>query len=653
MLSMRVVTDEREGEMKKHRRALAKVETKRRAEMMNAFARRMKRMLRRFETGIVQPPSQRATQPLSVTTRVMFGLLALVIVTFSVDANAKDIQVASGDVQGLIDAINFANVSENPDVIVMEPGEYYFDSMNNKVDGKNALPQINTKITIRARGAVIARQEDENCHRNADPHENLFRFFHISQRGDLTLEGISLAFGCAIGSTDEAKRGGAVYVDGGKLKLVMSQLPSNYAREHGGAIYVTSNGRVEMERSAIQSNRASGNGGGLYVLSGSSSISSSMILGNEASGVGGGIYNRGILDVKESTLHRNEAGDTGGGIFNDYAANAKFVNSTISRNFSEAGAGIHNLGSANVEFIYTTIYANEAETGGGIHNESTLVIAKSIVAANTPDNCFNEGFWESANPNLDDDGSCEAFNLSDDPLLFDLNGEGTTAFHALSEGSPAIDAVPFEICSFDHDQRFADRPKGNGCDLGSYESDYEIGIPEPGPEPLPVPPTPQPEPTPTPNPNPGGGIQDYDADGDCQINDSEFFNLIDAWLVQELNDEQFFDGVDAWIGQESVCVVASSAPRTERVNASVLARGSMGYVFSMSAPSATGFNVEIFSMNGKALYSSESGDGKLFWNLRTGSGKPVANGVYIARLTLHDNSGEIVDQQIKRIVVLR
>ena len=654
MLRLNVVPEVKMQEFDHHGRELDRIDAEKRREKMSLLIEAVKSAFTMRYKSQNGPGDIIGAFGMRMKLKAIFAVAFTILVLLSVNIYAKDIRVEAGDVQGLIDAISFANVSENPDVIVLEAGEYSFETMNNKIDGKNALPQINTKITMRAEGAILARDEQVNCHAQSQPDQNLFRFFHISQRGDLTLEGVVLAYGCAVGEAAASNNGGAVFVDGGQLKLVQSQIAQSYAKGYGGGIYVAGNGRVVIQRSVIGNNRAKLNGGGLHIWRGSANISTTQFIVNEAKN-GGGIFNEGDLTLTASTLHRNEADDEGGAIFNGDEASAEIVNTTISKNEAEAGGGIYNDDDAHTKLFYTTIYANKSQGGGGIYNGALVEVAFSIVSQNSPDNCFNEAVWDSINPNLDDDLSCEAFSLNGDPRLGDLGGEGSTGYHAIEEGSPAIDAVPFEICRFDQDQRFSERPKGRGCDLGSYESDYVIEIPEQDPEPQPVPPTPEPPSTdpPAPEPTPGTDLDSYDTNGDCVINDAEFFDIIDAWLSQAIGDAFFFDGVDAWIGQESVCVVASSSRMIDAVELKLQSRGSRGFVFSMSTASASELGVEIFGLNGQSLFENESGNGTLFWNLQARSGKQVANGVYIAKLTLRDQSGAVVGTELKRITVLR
>jgi len=89
--------------------------------------------------------------------------------------------------------------------------------------------------------------------------------------------------------------------------------------------------------------------------------------------------------------------------------------------------------------------------------------------------------------NLDSDGTCGFSHPTDlsgvDPMLGPLQDNGgPTPTHALLPGSPAINAIPVEDCTYDDDgdpgtpevplttdQRGVRRPQGGRCDIGAYE----------------------------------------------------------------------------------------------------------------------------------------------------------------------------------------
>jgi hypothetical protein len=171
----------------------------------------------------------------------------------------------------------------------------------------------------------------------------------------------------------------------------------------------------------------------------------------------------------------------GAGLFN--SGSATLTNVTISANAaSYDGGGLFNFGSAVLTNV--TISGNSAgETGGGISNQSGgSVRLKNTIVANSPAGGNCSGPITSAGHNLDSGNSC-GFNLAQgdlinsDPKLAPLGDNGgPTKTHALSVGSPAVDAGDSSDCP-STDQRGAGftRPRdgdGNGssvCDVGAFE----------------------------------------------------------------------------------------------------------------------------------------------------------------------------------------
>ena len=132
-----------------------------------------------------------------------------------------------------------------------------------------------------------------------------------------------------------------------------------------------------------------------------------------------------------------------------------------------------------------------------------------------------------------------------------------------------------------------------------------------------------PPPPPVAPPVNGASLEDYDLDGDCELNDAEFFSMIDAWLNENIDDLLFFQGVDAWIGQTNVCSAASSsATSITQISHSIL-------ISNSHEPLGI---VEIFDANGKLIFSKYANATRLIWNTRNALGQPVANGVYLVRI---------------------
>lgn len=590
--------------------------------------------------------------------RFVIALVGLVISLTSASGFAAEIQVPAGDVSSLIGAIRSANVGESPDVIVLGGGRYDFDTRNNAIEGNNALPLIISAIEIRGNGAIFARTNFADCELREEPTEKEMRFFNVSQRGGLSIDNVTFRYGCSTGSVSPNSFGGAIY-NRGTLSVTNSTFEMNQTNGNGGAIYSSGNASITITNVTFKKNVALATGGAVASLgsNGSLAIRNSYFSENGSGNGGGAVRVKGRLNIENSTFYMNVTDSKGGAVSVQSGGNATIKNSTFSNNKAEYGGAISNSGSLKV--LYSTIADNEAfERAGGINSSGSMEITHSIVAKNTPENCDIDDLVPF-NPNLSDDESCYPFSLLSEANLENLSGSGSGQVFALGQNSPAVDAVSAAECTATQDQRGDARPQGDGCDLGAYESAYTAPQPEPTPEPEPTPqpPTPTPTPTPeppTPSPNPGGGLEGYDLDGNCEIGDSEFFGLIDAWLSQIVDDSLFFAGVDAWIGQTEVCVVASSsAPSQNSAKLAVQTLGERGVVFTMNAPHGSQLNVEILGQNGVSLHKSQTTRAKMLWNLRNESGERAANGVYFARIIVRDVDGSIVDQQLRKFVVLR
>jgi CSLREA domain-containing protein len=316
--------------------------------------------------------------------------------------------------------------------------------------------------------------------------------------GTLTIQGAGVAStvvdGGGLDRVFEARVGSTVQIDGLTIR------GGNAGTDHGGGLYNFA-GTVTLSGVVVHGNTALG-GGGVANESGTMTLVRGTVSGNSADG-GGGIFNRGTMNVNDSTLGGNQAvSGSGGGGWNDGGV-LTLRNSTVSGNSASAtGGGLHNTGTA-LNLINSTVSSNSAPTGGGISNTLTTQLRNSIVANNTGGNC--SGFFVPFfGHNLSSDATCALTGTGDmngvNPLLGPLaqNG-GPTETHALLPGSPAVDAVPVADCVVTTDQRGVARPQGAACDIGAYEAR------EPTPTPLSRP-TNTATAVPTPTPTLGGTV---------------------------------------------------------------------------------------------------------------------------------------------------
>src|SRR5262245_23422569 len=242
---------------------------------------------------------------------------------------------------------------------------------------------------------------------------------------------------------------------------------------------------------------------GFYVSSGvTAAIAGLAITNGNGQGdipLGAGIYNdHATLAVDKCTLSGNAAGFRGGGIYNDGSngsATLTVTNSTFSGNWAAAsggrgiGGGIYNeagtLTVSNCTFSENGAYSSVA---GGIYNGGTVTIGNTIFKTGGlgGGNIVNNGAATSNGYNLSDDngdGVLTAIGdqINTDPMLGPLQDNGGPTFtHALSPGSPAIDAGKnFAVGTTDQrgssfartfdDASIANANGGDGTDIGAYE----------------------------------------------------------------------------------------------------------------------------------------------------------------------------------------
>lgn len=274
---------------------------------------------------------------------------------------------------------------------------------------------------------------------------------------------------------------------------------------HEGSTYTAVGGGVHSQaydlfvnRSTMRNNTA-GAGGGLSIAGGWATVSDSTFSNNTAvatgsggpqiigasQGMGGGIavldaapQFSSALDLFTSTLSGNHAAD-GGGL--GARGHVRVVNSTLSGNTGGRGGGAYirtQPGAGLSVFEFVTVTENTAPTGAGVYREffdrSTFNLTRSIVAGNTPENCFSTGGARplSAGYNLEDTNVCGFTQATDlpntDPRLGPLGDSGgDTQTHDLASDSPAIDRAGHS--SYREDQRGVRRPQGAAMDIGASE----------------------------------------------------------------------------------------------------------------------------------------------------------------------------------------
>ena len=139
----------------------------------------------------------------------------------------------------------------------------------------------------------------------------------------------------------------------------------------------------------------------------------------------------------------------------------------------------------------------------------------------------------------------------------------------------------------------------------------------------------------------------FDINENLAIEDNEFIKALDAWIAGDISDSLFFAVVDVWVSENVLAVRGFEASNP----AVQLEMNSMSASFSLQ--NAASMAVQIYSLDGALISSQQVSGSSLSWNLRTAANQPVANGVYFYNVTAMGADGQVLSNELKRLVVLR
>ena len=91
--------------------------------------------------------------------------------------------------------------------------------------------------------------------------------------------------------------------------------------------------------------------------------------------------------------------------------------------------------------------------------------------------------------------------------------------------------------------------------------------------------------------------------------------------------------------------------RLEYSHRALLGRNSI--LFRAQGTQATRLDVDVFSLTGRKVFTGRAYGNSLRWNLKSKSGAPLANGIYLYMITIRGADGSIVRSEIKKLVILR
>jgi hypothetical protein len=401
-------------------------------------------------------------------TKIISLLSCLSLFISSVPVYAAVFSIRSGDVTGLIAAINAANANGEENTINLETGTYTLRSIDNTSFQANGLPVISGRMAIRGESAETTIIERDT----AAPE---FRILDV--RGTLVIDGITIRGGSSI---SPACNGGGIH-NRGTLAIHRSTIEHNSCPGVGGGI--SNSGTLEMSTTHVRNNSAF-SGAGIRNAGKANIVDSNIAVNQGTDSAGFENAASGTATIRNSTIQRNTVAGRYAGIYNEGAMTIS--NTTIANNRDILGGsdGVAIFGAqGTVDVINSTISGNGTigrgeltVAGAGITMQNTIVAQNTVSFAPVPvppSELLRDCPITSLGHNLfgNPTGCSTALHPTDltgDPGLgtfIDSGGPGTGRFPLLPS-SQAIDAGNEAACAAT-DQ--LDTPRRGRCDIGAVE----------------------------------------------------------------------------------------------------------------------------------------------------------------------------------------
>lgn len=149
-------------------------------------------------------------------------------------------------------------------------------------------------------------------------------------------------------------------------------------------------------------------------------------------------------------------------------------------------------------------------------------------------------------------------------------------------------------------------------------------------------------------------IRPYDANANDLLDREEFLRILTDWIEGELGDAVVTRAIDLWVSQQPLSSSGLSG-RGGRLRAVefVLNQSRRALTFTARGQGIEAIVVTVYDLEGHPLFSRASSGTSLTWRLREENGKPVANGVYLYRVTARGPWGEIVHSEVRKLAILR
>ena len=208
---------------------------------------------------------------------------------------------------------------------------------------------------------------------------------------NVTVEDCSIGGAITVGETavrgNNAKLGGAIFVENGTVNVNGTTLTENSASENGGAIYVK-NGTVNVSGNSVISNNSAYHGAAIGLINKATvNVEASTISNNVSTSDGGAIWMQGgVLNLNAGTLIEGNTAASGGAVCMDKytetpegATEATVVEPDVNvngaefrNNIAQSNGGAIFVISGSLELVNVKMIGNKAESshGGAIYTKS-------------------------------------------------------------------------------------------------------------------------------------------------------------------------------------------------------------------------------------------------------------------------------------------
>lgn len=145
----------------------------------------------------------------------------------------------------------------------------------------------------------------------------------------------------------------------------------------------------------------------------------------------------------------------------------------------------------------------------------------------------------------------------------------------------------------------------------------------------------------------------YDTNGNGKIDTPELQQAINDWTAGEINTDLLLNVVNLWVSERSACAATSSSIGGLTLRSVSVNTAPGGIAFQALGEQIAVTSVNIYNLDGRPIFAIKRSSDRVIWNLTTEGGRSVANGVYLYRVTVESQYGQIESSHLRKLIVMR